>query len=88
MSWLQMNIDFEGQKLAEYIYYFVIISGAILGFVVGFYYQDLLLTMEIFAGGIGLSALLVFPSWPIYNKHPIQWLPAKQTTDASDGDES
>ncbi|CAG8684443.1 6759_t:CDS:2, partial [Funneliformis mosseae] len=70
--------DFEGQKLAEFISQAGIILFAIIGFVVGFLLQDILLTFQIFAGGIIITAILVLPSYPIYNQHPVQWLPPIQ----------
>ncbi|RUS13069.1 hypothetical protein BC937DRAFT_86401 [Endogone sp. FLAS-F59071] len=30
--------------------------------------------MLVFASGFVLSLIAVIPPWPVYNKHPIQWL--------------
>ncbi|CAG8588749.1 10762_t:CDS:2 [Funneliformis caledonium] len=69
---------FLSQKLAEFISQAGIILFAIIGFVVGFLLQDILLTFQIFAGGIIITAILVLPSYPIYNQHPVKWLPPIQ----------
>lgn len=75
MSKLEGKIDFEGQKLTELICQTTVVTGAVLGFFIGFYYQSLSTTLMIFGGGVALAALLTLPAWPFYNRHPIQWLP-------------
>ncbi|CAI2169747.1 17826_t:CDS:2 [Funneliformis geosporum] len=77
-SWFELKFDFEGQKLAEFVSQAGIILFAVIGFVVGFLLQDILLTFQIFAGGIIVTSILVLPSWSLYNKHPVQWLPPIQ----------
>ncbi|KAG9285886.1 hypothetical protein G9A89_013311 [Geosiphon pyriformis] len=76
-EWLEWNIDFEGQKLAEYVYQITVVTFAAIGFGVGFYLQSLEITLQIYAIGVVLSALLVLPPWPFYNSHPVQWLAEK-----------
>ncbi|CAG8580113.1 14340_t:CDS:2 [Ambispora leptoticha] len=78
-DWFEWAIDFEGQKRAEYLYQSIIVTFAIFGFLIGFQLQSLLLTFQIFAGGVALAALFVLPPWPFYNSHPIRWLEEKQT---------
>ncbi|RIA89237.1 microsomal signal peptidase 12 kDa subunit-domain-containing protein [Glomus cerebriforme] len=77
--WFEWKIDFEGQKRAELISQVGIILFAVIGFVVGFLLQNLLLTFQIFGGGIFITALIVLPPWSFYNQHPIQWLPSVQS---------
>ncbi|CAG8490085.1 3663_t:CDS:2 [Ambispora gerdemannii] len=79
-DWFEWAIDFEGQKRAEYLYQSIILAFALIGFVVGFQLQSLLLSFQIFAGGVALSALLVLPPWSFYNSHPVQWLEEKKNT--------
>ncbi|RIB02019.1 microsomal signal peptidase 12kDa subunit [Gigaspora rosea] len=74
-KWFEWRIDFEGQKLSEIISQVTIVLFAVIGFVYGFLNQDLLATMYIYFGGIIFTSILTLPPWPIYNKHPVQWLP-------------
>ncbi|CAG8605881.1 11048_t:CDS:2 [Acaulospora morrowiae] len=74
-NWLECKFDFEGQRLAESISQISITSFATLGFLLGFLLQDLQITAIIFLAGIAVTALIVLPSWSIYNKNPVQWLP-------------
>jgi len=73
----EWNIDFVGQKHAEYTYQSTIVLFAFIGFAVGFLLQSLKTTLQIYGTGMILAALLVLPPWPFYNKHPVQWLAAK-----------
>jgi len=69
------QIDFEGQKLSELLATasLVIVGG--IAFLIGFVLQDIKLALYIGLGGTAFTFALVVPPWPIYNKHPVQWLP-------------
>ncbi|KZV66103.1 microsomal signal peptidase [Peniophora sp. CONT] len=72
---IEGKIDFEGQKLAERIYTLALAAITVLAFVVGLAAQDLRLTFAIVAvGSLGVCTVVV-PPWPMFNKHPVQWLP-------------
>ncbi|VDB92013.1 unnamed protein product [Peniophora sp. CBMAI 1063] len=72
---LEGKIDFEGQKLAERIYTVALAAITTLAFIAGFVAQDIRLTFAIVAvGSLGVAAIVV-PPWPMFNKHPVQWLP-------------
>ncbi|RHZ62425.1 hypothetical protein Glove_340g33 [Diversispora epigaea] len=75
LSWLEGKIDFEGQRLTEYLLQITLVLFSILGFLVGFLQQNLLITWQIFSIGFIITGILVLPAWPYYNKHPVQWLP-------------
>ncbi|KAF8534187.1 microsomal signal peptidase 12kDa subunit [Trichophaea hybrida] len=68
-------IDFEGQKLADRLTNVLLILSGLIAWIVGFVLQDLRYTVYIGLGGTALTFLVVVPPWPMYNKHPLTWLP-------------
>ncbi|GBE85797.1 microsomal signal peptidase subunit [Sparassis latifolia] len=74
---LDGKIDFEGQKLVEQIVKITLISSTIFSFLLGFALQSLQVTFGIFALSVIVLCLVVLPHWPVYNRHPVQWLPVK-----------
>ncbi|KAF9168539.1 hypothetical protein BGX21_009558 [Mortierella sp. AD011] len=74
----EFHIDFKGQRLAEHITQGVISAFGVIGFLVGFFLQDIRLSLFIFAAGVVLAGLLVIPAWPYLNRNPIRWLPRKE----------
>jgi len=71
------KIDFEGQKKAEYITRVSLIAAAIVSFILGFALQSLQVTFIGFGASTLLLCLVVVPQWPMYNHHPVKFLPAK-----------
>lgn len=78
-TWPPSQQDFEGQRLAEYITYGLLSLTGAIAFLVGFFAQDIYLTLYIGLGGTALAFLVVVPQWPFYNKHPQPFLPPRTT---------
>ncbi|KAK9721293.1 hypothetical protein K7432_003520 [Basidiobolus ranarum] len=70
------RIDFSGQKLADQLYQSVLVISAVVAFIAGYLSQSHIIMLEVFGAGILLTLLLVVPPWPMYNKNPLNWLPA------------
>ncbi|KAL5119069.1 hypothetical protein ACEQ8H_002993 [Pleosporales sp. CAS-2024a] len=70
------QIDFEGQRLAEMLTTVLLGAAGIVAFVVGYFTQDIRLTLYVGLAGTALTFLVVVPPWPFYNKNPEGWLPA------------
>ncbi|CAD6439385.1 ec4c02f1-1531-4dd4-9770-df64bdb749a0 [Sclerotinia trifoliorum] len=69
------QIDFEGQRLAEFLTTALLaISGAI-AFFVGFFKQDIKLALAFGLLGTAFTFAIVVPPWPFYKRHPVRWLP-------------
>ncbi|KAI5801453.1 microsomal signal peptidase 12 kDa subunit-domain-containing protein [Peziza echinospora] len=86
---IEGTIDFEGQRIAELLTTRILILSGIIGWLVGFYLKDVIYTVYIGLAGSLLAFLLVVPPWPVYNKHPLRWLPAgagKKGDNSVDGD--
>ncbi|KAK3113123.1 hypothetical protein LTR53_009887 [Teratosphaeriaceae sp. CCFEE 6253] len=71
------EIDFEGQRLAEYLTYGLLSLFGAIAFFVGFATQDIYQTLYFGLGGTALTFLVVVPPWPFFNQHPLKWLPSK-----------
>ncbi|OJT11883.1 Signal peptidase complex subunit 1 [Trametes pubescens] len=71
--------DFEGQKLVERIARDTLIAATAISFVAGFALQSLQVTFGLFALFVVGLSLAVLPPWPMFNRHPVVWLPAKDT---------
>ncbi|KAL2013483.1 hypothetical protein VTN00DRAFT_1008 [Thermoascus crustaceus] len=67
------QIDFHGQRIAEILYTTLLVLSGAVAFVVGYLYEDIFLTLWIGLAGTALTALVVIPPWPIFNKHPEKW---------------
>ncbi|KAH0580560.1 hypothetical protein H2248_002053 [Termitomyces sp. 'cryptogamus'] len=78
-EWTEGRIDFEGQAFVELISRVVLIGSAIVAFIVGFVMQSLAVTFVIFGGTTAVLALVVLPPWPMFNAHPVEWLPKVET---------
>ncbi|KAF1822884.1 microsomal signal peptidase 12 kDa subunit, partial [Dissoconium aciculare CBS 342.82] len=70
------EIDFKGQAFAEFITHALLSLVGAIAFLAGFIAQDIYTTLYIGLGGTALTFLLVAPPWPIFNKHPLPWLPS------------
>ncbi|PMD65167.1 microsomal signal peptidase 12kDa subunit [Hyaloscypha bicolor E] len=79
------QIDFEGQKLAELLATAVLATVGAISFIVGFFLQDIKLSLYIGLGGTAFSLLLIVPPWPFFNRHPVKWLPLAGTETKSQG---
>ncbi|EMC96887.1 hypothetical protein BAUCODRAFT_68054 [Baudoinia panamericana UAMH 10762] len=71
------EIDFHGQRLAEYLNYGLLSLFGFIAFLVGFIAQDIYQTLYIGLGGTALTFLIVVPPWPFFNRHPLAWLPPR-----------
>jgi len=69
------KIDFAGQKSVESISRIVIVASMVVSFIVGFALQDMRLTFGILALTTVALSLVVLPPWPMFNCHPVKWLP-------------
>ncbi|VDD84467.1 unnamed protein product [Mesocestoides corti] len=63
----------EGQKLAERIMHIILQFSCIFGFCLGYYMEQLSISVGIVLAGLVLCIILVLPPWPIYRKHPLKW---------------
>ncbi|KAL2003895.1 hypothetical protein VTN02DRAFT_1744 [Thermoascus thermophilus] len=70
---LEGQIDFHGQRTAEILHTALLVLSGAVAFVVGYLYEDIFLTLCIGLAGTVLTALVVIPPWPIFNKHPEKW---------------
>ncbi|CXI50720.1 microsomal signal peptidase protein, putative [Plasmodium berghei] len=66
-------MDFQGQKLAFLIKNIIFTISTIVSIAIGYYKQNLALSTYIILVGTALSIILIIPTWPIYNRHPIRW---------------
>jgi len=69
------QIDFEGQKFAESLSVGLLSALGGIVFLIGFFLQDIKLCLQLGLGGAALTALVIVPPWPFYNKNPVRWLP-------------
>ncbi|CAM0138190.1 unnamed protein product [Umbelopsis sp. WA50703] len=81
-QYFEWNIDFEGQRMTDLCLNVILPISAIIAFVYGYIQQSLVATLAIFGGGILLSLLVVLPPWPMYNSHPVKWLPVEKPIDS------
>ncbi|KAJ7027515.1 microsomal signal peptidase [Mycena alexandri] len=70
------KIDFVGQLQVEQISRIWLIGSTIISFILGFALQSMQLTFAIFGISTVLLALVIVPPWPMFNRHPTQWLAA------------
>ncbi|KAJ1929709.1 hypothetical protein IWQ60_000928 [Tieghemiomyces parasiticus] len=76
----EATIDFRGQVLAERVTQVGIVVAAVLAFGVGQVFQSFECLLLTFGGGVVLTLLLVLPPWPMYNRHPVQWLKSSSSS--------
>eukprot|EP00956_Cyclotella_meneghiniana_P011667 scaffold16423_cov55-Cyclotella_meneghiniana.AAC.4 len=67
-------MDYEGQKLSENLFFYIIILFGSIGWVYGYFLQDFTYVFYSWSVGVFISLVLCVPDWPIYNKHPVKWL--------------
>ncbi|KAL3765037.1 hypothetical protein ACHAWU_009405 [Discostella pseudostelligera] len=67
-------MDYQGQKLSENLFYYIILLFGSIGWVYGYFLQDFTYVFYSWSVGVVISIVLCVPDWPIYNRHPIKWL--------------
>mmetsp|Transcript_28118 Transcript_28118/g.40258 ORF Transcript_28118/g.40258 Transcript_28118/m.40258 type:complete len:83 (+) Transcript_28118:61-309(+) len=67
-------MDYKGQQLSEFFFYYITIIFGGLGWIVGYIHQDFSYVFYPWLAGVILSTILCVPDWPFYNRHPIKWI--------------
>ena len=69
-------VDFRGQKVVEDASCYIMFTFAAVAWVVGYVQQNFMFT--IYGWGIGtlVTAIVCLPDWPVFNQHPVSWLPS------------
>mmetsp|Transcript_1100 Transcript_1100/g.2460 ORF Transcript_1100/g.2460 Transcript_1100/m.2460 type:complete len:90 (-) Transcript_1100:1164-1433(-) len=67
-------MDYEGQRLSELLFYWLIIGFGGVGWVIGYFRQEFFIVFKFWLVGVVLSVVLCVPDWPFYNRNPIKWL--------------
>ncbi|MCD9643119.1 hypothetical protein HAX54_030272 [Datura stramonium] len=71
---IALYMDWQGQKLVEQLMQTLLVSFAVVAFLIGYMlgsFQTMLLT---YAGGVVFTALVTIPNWPVYNRNSLNWL--------------
>merc|ERR1711953_1431520 len=74
-SSMETQMDYEGQRKAEKTYQIIITVFGIVGFIWGFFIQQLSATVYFVLGGFALSCAIVLPPWPFFRRNPLPWQP-------------
>eukprot|EP00455_Lapot_gusevi_P034880 TRINITY_DN385_c0_g1_i1.p2 TRINITY_DN385_c0_g1~~TRINITY_DN385_c0_g1_i1.p2 ORF type:complete len:103 (-),score=21.04 TRINITY_DN385_c0_g1_i1:27-335(-) len=69
-------MDYHGQYLSERWYTIIVALFGVVGFVIGFINQNLAHAAYSVILGFAVSVVVCVPSWPWFNKHPLEWRPA------------
>ncbi|CAH8495466.1 unnamed protein product [Heterobilharzia americana] len=75
-----MYMDYMGQKKAEKIMNIIMTTFLIIAFPVGYYKQQMSISVFILLVGCLLSAIVVLPPWPCYHRNPIKWYSEPQNS--------
>lgn len=67
------EMDFKGQKLAFLIKNIILSISTVIAIIYGYYFESLASSCYIILIGAAITSLLVIPTWPIYNRHQIEW---------------
>jgi len=70
------QIDFEGQRLADFLSTALLSIVGAVSFFVGYFKEDIKLALALGLIGSALTFALIVPPWPFFNRHPVRWLPA------------
>ncbi|KAK2628626.1 hypothetical protein QTJ16_001729 [Diplocarpon rosae] len=79
------QIDFEGQRLAEWLTTALLATFGAVAFIVGFVKEDIKLALRIGLAGSALTLLMVVPPWGFFKRHPVKWLPVADKGTHSQG---
>ncbi|TRY52017.1 Microsomal signal peptidase subunit(SPC12) [Cryptosporidium tyzzeri] len=75
---LEENIhDFSGQDLAYKIQERLVVLTGIMSFIIGFYHQKFYYTVLTTLLGLAITLLVCVPSWPMYCRNKVNWLPSE-----------
>ncbi|KAG3116226.1 hypothetical protein PI125_g4808 [Phytophthora idaei] len=74
-------VDYKGQARAETLLVVCFMVICTPAWIYGYFQQDFSYPFQAWVAATVLSALLVLPNWPIYNRNPIKWLPSAITHD-------
>ncbi|CAI9775301.1 unnamed protein product [Fraxinus pennsylvanica] len=67
-------MDWQGQKLAEHLMQLMLVSFAVVAFIMGYVLGSFQTMLLIYAAGVVLTSLIIIPNWPFFNRHPLNWL--------------
>ncbi|GAB4829345.1 hypothetical protein Ancab_019015 [Ancistrocladus abbreviatus] len=67
-------MDWQGQKVAEQLMQIMLVAFAAVAFFTGYTFGSFQLMILVYAGGVVLTALIIIPNWPFFNRHPLNWL--------------
>ncbi|KAL1972122.1 hypothetical protein VTN31DRAFT_7341 [Thermomyces dupontii] len=71
---LEGQIDFHGQHLANTLSTALLTVFGAVAFIAGYIQQDIHLTLWLGLAGTLITALVVVPPYPFYNRNPEKWL--------------
>ncbi|GIQ84196.1 microsomal signal peptidase 12kDa subunit, partial [Kipferlia bialata] len=61
--------------LASRLYRIIIASFGLIGFLLGWMFNSLSLSLIILGVGVVVSVIAVVPDWPMYNRQDLKWQP-------------
>ncbi|PWN35324.1 microsomal signal peptidase 12 kDa subunit [Meira miltonrushii] len=77
------KIPFQGQRLADRINQEVIVMGAIVAWIIGYFADNLFLCMSVFGFSCFVALVVAVPPWPMYHRNPVIWLPNRPRSEDS-----
>ena len=67
-------MDWQGQKLTEQLMQIMLLGFAVVAFASGYLLGSFQMMILVYAGGVVLTTLVTIPNWPLFNRHPLEWL--------------
>ncbi|KAA8494266.1 Signal peptidase complex subunit 1 [Porphyridium purpureum] len=68
-------MDLRGQYLAERVFMIAQPLALVLSYMAGYLASDTRLVLIAYAAISAISLLVCVPSWPMYRRHPLQFVP-------------
>ncbi|KAH7856683.1 hypothetical protein Vadar_004225 [Vaccinium darrowii] len=68
------KMDWQGQKLAEQLMQILLVGFAVVAFATGYALGSFQTMLLVYAAGVVITTLVTVPNWPLFNRHPLNWL--------------